>query len=327
MNNIAAIVVTYNRKNDLICCLDAIRSQSVIPDIIYIIDNHSTDGTSLALKDNKLIEELPDFNSPTTDQVFSSQINAIKIFNKVISIVYVYKANNTGGSGGFYTGMKMAFDDGYEWLWMMDDDGIPAEDSLEHLYFYSNKVNLNFTNSLVINKDDRISLSFSLEKGKDVINDYIERDVLYDKISPFNGTFVNRVIPAKIGFVKKEMFIYGDETEYVFRANKAGYRTGTIIKSIHYHPSSKNPNANIFPFLIKKYKITLIKRNYARIYYRNYGYIYYVYNKIALCTFALRYIIYFTLHFKFIECRDFIVAIINGCKGKFDNTIETTKKR
>jgi GT2 family glycosyltransferase len=160
MNNIAAIVVTYNRKNDLVYCLDAIRLQTMTPDIIYIIDNHSTDGTGQALKDNKYIADFFDIDSPTKDQIFSSNVVSKKLFNKTISIVYVYKSDNTGGSGGFYTGMKMAFDDGYEWFWMMDDDGIPAEDSLEQLCFYTDKFNLHFTNSLVINKDDHVSLSF-----------------------------------------------------------------------------------------------------------------------------------------------------------------------
>jgi GT2 family glycosyltransferase len=46
MNKIAAVVVTYNRKDCLINCLNAIRLQTLPPDIMYIIDNHSTDGTA-----------------------------------------------------------------------------------------------------------------------------------------------------------------------------------------------------------------------------------------------------------------------------------------
>ena len=42
---IAAVVVTYNRKDLLGQCLDSLRGQSRPLDAIYILDNHSTDGT------------------------------------------------------------------------------------------------------------------------------------------------------------------------------------------------------------------------------------------------------------------------------------------
>ena len=56
---IAAIVVTYNRKNSLINCLEAILKQSHPVDIIYIIDNHSIDGTPELLLERQYIKELP----------------------------------------------------------------------------------------------------------------------------------------------------------------------------------------------------------------------------------------------------------------------------
>ena len=42
---IAAVVVTYNRKELLFQCLDALLKQTYPLDAIYIIDNASTDGT------------------------------------------------------------------------------------------------------------------------------------------------------------------------------------------------------------------------------------------------------------------------------------------
>lgn len=45
MGKIAAIIVTYNRKQLLSLCLNAIANQSVNPVAAYVIDNASTDGT------------------------------------------------------------------------------------------------------------------------------------------------------------------------------------------------------------------------------------------------------------------------------------------
>ncbi|RMG35011.1 MAG: glycosyltransferase, partial [Methanobacteriota archaeon] len=43
--NIAAVIVTFNRKEMLIRCLEGIFSQTRPVSAIFIIDNASTDGT------------------------------------------------------------------------------------------------------------------------------------------------------------------------------------------------------------------------------------------------------------------------------------------
>jgi GT2 family glycosyltransferase len=315
MNKIAAIVVTYNRKDCLINCLEAIRQQTLPPDIIYIIDNHSTIDTAEMLLTNQIISVLPDMNIP--DDVITSQINSLNESNHTILVKYVYKAENTGSAGGFYTGMKTAYDDGYEWFWMMDDDGSPAEDGLEQLFMGAKKYSLDYANALVVCIEDRFSLAFALG-GKTTIDDYKDVDIVYNEAHPFNGTFINRKIPEKIGFIKKEMFIWGDENEYLFRIMKNDFSICTIIKSIHYHPKGKGNDVNIFPF-ISRYQVTIKPEKFSSIYYRNKAYNIYMYNsKIKLCEIFLKYMLYFIFRLKFSECIIFIKSFINGCKNKFN---------
>ena len=45
MIRIAVIIVTYNRKDLLAKCLDAIKKGEMQPSAIYIVDNNSHDGT------------------------------------------------------------------------------------------------------------------------------------------------------------------------------------------------------------------------------------------------------------------------------------------
>ena len=42
---VCAVVVTYNRKNHLLECLEGLRKQTRPIDAIYLVDNASTDGT------------------------------------------------------------------------------------------------------------------------------------------------------------------------------------------------------------------------------------------------------------------------------------------
>ena len=52
MDKIVAIIVTYNRKQLLSICLDAIVNQALKPVVAYIIDNASTDGTDEWVHEN-----------------------------------------------------------------------------------------------------------------------------------------------------------------------------------------------------------------------------------------------------------------------------------
>jgi GT2 family glycosyltransferase len=319
MNKIAAIVVTYNRHDCLRNCLDAIRRQTLPPDIIYIVDNHSTCDTAEMLLSNKTIPAVPEMNI-SENVVITSQIYSLNQADNIILIKYIYKPENTGSSGGFYTGMKTAYDDGYEWFWMMDDDGLPAEDCAEQLLNGVKKYSLDYANALVVNIDDRFSLSFGLEKGKTNIDDYKNIDIVYNAANPFNSTLINRRVPGKIGFIKKEMFIWGDETEYFLRTRKNGFSVGTIVKSIHYHPKSKGEIVNLFPFF--KFPTIMVNKYYKNVNfvaYRNLGYNVYTYsNKINVCKIFLIRILYLITRLRFLECKIFISLFIRGCRNKFD---------
>jgi GT2 family glycosyltransferase len=314
MNKIAAVVVTYNRKKCLAECLNAIRRQSMIPDIIYVVDNHSTDGTRTWMSEQQYISEIPHTNG-VEDVILMSQTSSLNLSsNQSIDIKYIYKVANTGGAGGFYTGMKTAYDDGYEWLWMMDDDGVPADDSLEQLFFYAEKNKLYYANALVVDIKTRFLMSFG-DKNRD---DYKDLDLQYDYATPFNGTFIHRRVPEKIGFIKKEMFIWGDEIEYQERTRKNGFTIATVVPSVHFHPKKVSEDIHrVIPFL-KRPRINLDENRKNNIVFRNTGYNYYNYFRNGFYRLFLYFVLYFALRLRFHDCKRFIISYIKGARNKFD---------
>ncbi|MDR0574353.1 MAG: glycosyltransferase [Tannerella sp.] len=321
MDKIAAIVATFNRKDCLKNCLDAIRRQTLSPDAIYIVDNHSTSDTAEMLLANRIIPVNPDMNA-SEDSVITHQINSLSEPDHGILIKYIYKSKNTGGAGGFCTGMKTAYDDGYDWFWLMDDDGFPTEDGLKQLFYGAKKYNLDYANPLVVNMEDKFLLTFELESNKANIDDYKDVDVVHGLATPFNGTFINRRIPEKIGFIKKEMFIWGDEVEYLMRTKKNGFKVATVTKSIHYHPvAGADERVNVIPFF-KTPTMGMLKptvKNRFYIYYRNKGYIDYTYRtKPYICKIFFGHIFYFMSRLKFADCMNFIIAYTKGCKNQYN---------
>ena len=92
-------------------------------------------------------------------------------------------------------------------------------------------------NCAVINKEDK--KSFVWKTGNYSSIDEVKDPVIKNFAHPFNGTLLHKKIIEKVGLPKKELFIWGDETEYFHRIiskNKIPYYTKA--NSIHYHPAS-----------------------------------------------------------------------------------------
>ncbi len=224
--SVAAVVVTYNRKVLLLRCLEAIRKQTYLPDIIYIIDNLSTDGTPEFLFENRYITDLPK-PSLKTNQLIQATIFSLNQTNKKIEINYIRKYENDGGAGGFYEGMKLAYEQGYDWLWLMDDDGIPDKNCLINLYRYSSKSVLYLAPNLIDLKNN----SHFDDKFQNV-----ENEIVAYKGGPFNGILINKLIIKVIGLPLKKFFIWGDETEYTNRIIEAGFIVATVREAKLIHP-------------------------------------------------------------------------------------------
>ena len=217
MVNIACVIVTFNRKCYLKRCLDAVLVQSYHPVSVFIVDNASTDGTLDAVK------EWGFYNTTT---------NGIRFH-------YILNYKNEGGAGGFCRGMKCAMESGdYDALWVMDDDGVPDKECLknlvEHLGAYD------YIAPIVLSDEDHNTCSFVPNTDyKNFCKRADKEGCVEDWASPFNGILYSARLIRKIGYPKKEMFIWGDEINYHLRAKNAGSLSVTIVNAIHYHPLSR----------------------------------------------------------------------------------------
>jgi len=107
MKKVAALVVTYNRKEKLLKNINSLLKQTYKLEKIYIIDNNSTDNTYDYIK---------------------------KVLDKNKQIIYIKLEENTGGSGGFSYGLKTILDSSKcDFVWGMDDDAYPEADALEKI--------------------------------------------------------------------------------------------------------------------------------------------------------------------------------------------------
>lgn len=290
---VAIVVVTYNRLQDLKVCINAIRKQTFTDFDTIVVNNGSNDGTKEWL-------------------------------DQQVDIKAIHQ-NNVGGAGGFYTGMKYMYDNGYSWLLMMDDDGIPDPNELKELLeaydnVYSIKGNDVILNALVINKDDKKTTAFLWARGSQRSTDIyqLQKEKLIPDIHPFNGTLIKRSIIEKIGFIKKEMFIWGDEEEYITRAKSMGILSYTITSALHYHPKEKGMKGYLLPWS-KKYYILVKPTKMSHYYYRNKGFIYsnYTEKHSHIFPFLAANTLYNIMKLRFKELFKLYKFFYNGSKNNY----------
>jgi rhamnopyranosyl-N-acetylglucosaminyl-diphospho-decaprenol beta-1,3/1,4-galactofuranosyltransferase len=199
VEKIAAVVVTYNRKQLLWGCIDGLLAQSRVLDKIYIVDNASNDGTD---------------SDMATLGYLSHDV-----------ITYVRLSSNTGGAGGFNEGMRIAVEAGFDWVWLMDDDVAPVSDGLETLLKYKNisecihgrRVECDGT--MNVWGDD---LVFPQVKTIPIKNQNFEDREEYLEVSTgcFEGMLISSRLINIIGLPRPDYFIAMDDTYYGYLASK-----------------------------------------------------------------------------------------------------------
>lgn len=208
MKDVAVIVVTYNRLSLLKECIESIRNQTFKNFDLIIVNNGSTDGTLAWLR--------------------------------TLSNVIVINQENTGGAGGFFTGLKYSAEHNYSYCWFMDDDVICQPDALQILYdTYRIKKCKGFLCSLVLSVDGQPMNVPGIDQrpgknGYPTFLDSINENLLKVQSATFVSVFLSTRILHELGLPYKEYFIWGDDSEYTNRVSSK-YPCYLAFKSIVIH--------------------------------------------------------------------------------------------
>lgn len=207
---IGVVIVTYNRLEKLKIALASYEKQTLKPKYILVVNNNSTDGTKEYLEQ------------------WQNEKNGIEKY-------LVNLDKNTGGSGGFFEGLKNSLEIDSEWVWVADDDAYPKENAFEIAkdYIESHKdVNLSAICGTVLKSDGK-SIDYShrrniyttvfnrIAQPYSKKNDYSKEEFEINGFS-YVGTMINKDKLKQTELTKKDYFIYYDDTEHSYRLSKLG---------------------------------------------------------------------------------------------------------
>ena len=209
-DKVAIVVVTYKRQQLLAQLLGSFLTLTAAPWRVVIVDNE---------------------NSPATGRLVEAAQREVAAGNTRVpwpegadSFVYAPQPENTGGAGGFSEGVRIAYELGAQWFWLMDDDVEVIPDSLEKLgkwmpghgaiqgsrldydggpfyWQYRFIAPLAIYNPVATAKFDDSGF-----KGTNTIC--------------FEGGMFSREVVEKVGFPDSRFFIYWDDCIYGYLASK-----------------------------------------------------------------------------------------------------------
>ncbi|MBA3781863.1 glycosyltransferase family 2 protein [Nocardioides sp. InS609-2] len=222
MSAVAVVIVTFNRADLLTGMLDGLAAQTHVPDCVFVIDNASTDHT------REVLEARAD-----------------------LPLHLTHSPDNLGGAGGFHLGVKQAYDAGFDRIWLMDDDVVPAPECLAVLLAHGGPclmaVREDLTGTLVEKAAVRFDLRNPLAirpKTASVDSTWTSRADLPAEVPienvAFEGFMVAREVVDAIGLPDSSFFIFYDDVDYAIRARRAGFpivavRDAVLVRQLDFN--------------------------------------------------------------------------------------------
>jgi rhamnopyranosyl-N-acetylglucosaminyl-diphospho-decaprenol beta-1,3/1,4-galactofuranosyltransferase len=218
---VAVVVVTHNRADLLERMLDGLAAQSRPADAVVVVDNASADHTREVL-------------AARTD----------------LPLVTIHSVENLGGAGGFHLGVKTAYDRGFDRIWLMDDDVVPAADCLAVMLAHDGPCLMAVREDRAGNIVEKSALHFDLAnplairpKRRSVEQEYADRAAMPAEIPidvvAFEGFLVHRRVIDAIGLPDPTYFIFYDDVDFALRARRAGFailalRDAVLVRQLDF---------------------------------------------------------------------------------------------
>jgi rhamnopyranosyl-N-acetylglucosaminyl-diphospho-decaprenol beta-1,3/1,4-galactofuranosyltransferase len=248
--SVVAVVVTRHRRDQLVDSLAAMAKQTHPVAHLIVVDNGPDEPAQEVAEASGI---------PTT---------------------WVPSWRNLGGAGGFALGMLHALAMGAEWIWLGDDDGRAADETvLATLVEVAQRRMLSAVSPVVVDADEPDRLAFPVRRGLTwhrsraalAADPSVGGELLPDIAAFFNGALFRAGTIEVIGVPDLRLFVRGDEVELHRRMVRSGLAFGTVLTAAYLHPRGTD---DLKPMLggrlHAQHPDDAIKRYYT---YRNRGYL------------------------------------------------------
>lgn len=242
---VGAVILNTNRKEDTLACLESLQQSDYSNLVIIVLDNACTDGSS----------------------------DAIKQRYPAVSIIPL--AENKGYAGNNNVGIQAALDMGCEWVFVLNEDITLAPDAISHLIqFGVSNLSCGILGPLVFHYDEPNVIQSA---GGRLTSHW--RACHIGQNEPDSGQFsmpakvdwisgcailVRASVIRQIGDLDDRFFYYWEETEWCFRASRAGWQIWLVPQAKIWHKGVQRnykPSPNVTYYATRNRLMMLAKHH------------------------------------------------------------------
>ena len=221
-SSVAVILLNWNGYQDTYECLKSLETLSYPNFHVFLVDNDSSDDSFTKLKKD---QESGKFN---------------------VGLTCIQSGGNLGCAGGNNVGIKRAYEQGFDYYWMLNNDTYVDPDALSTLVeVIENDKKVGIVGSKIYYADTKL-----LWFAGGSVNPYIGTSKMigieeedkgqYDEQKEVDfivgcSMLFNREVIESIGYLEEDYFIYYEDTDWNLRAKKAGWEN-RLCSNIHHLP-------------------------------------------------------------------------------------------
>lgn len=215
---VAIIVLNWNRWQETVACLEALKRLTYPRREVYVVDNGSTDGSEAALREHD-----PELR-------------------------LIQTGANLGWAGGNNAGIRAALADGCDYVLLLNNDAILAADGLDRLVGTAERTpDFGICGCAVVDDGDppRVTFAGSYVEPRTGMPQGMGAETLAGlqaqgaKEVPYvlgAAVLASRRTIERIGLLDEDMFLNYDETDWCYRARNAGLAVILDPAAVIVHP-------------------------------------------------------------------------------------------
>lgn len=225
MKKVGVVILNYKLKDLTLRCLKSVLKSEYVNKNIYVLDNNSNDG---------LMEEL----------------------KKIPKVIFIANRDNLGFAGGNNVGIRQAIKDSCELIFIINPDVLVDKNAIGILSQSMDRLGAGIAGPKILFLEDEKNLGSNkkiwfaggLFDFDNVLGSH--RGVDEDDRGQYNepqvtdyvsgaSMMVTKEVFEKIGLFDEDFFLYYEDSDFCFRAKKAGFKIMYIPEAISYHENAK----------------------------------------------------------------------------------------
>lgn len=219
MKKVVVVILNYKVADLVVRCVKSIQKSDYKNISTIVVDNNSEDGLEEKIKEFKDTE-------------------------------FIQTGKNLGYSGGNNVGIKKALNGGADYIFILNPDTTITKDTIDILLTRSEQYGADIVGpKIYFEASKKIWFAGGIFDESNVLGSHKGVDELDkgqcdtdEEVDFISGAalFVKSSVFKRIGYFDEDYFLYYEDSDFCFRAKKAGFKVMYIYKAIVYHGNAKS---------------------------------------------------------------------------------------